>query len=143
MKKPLIIAGLTIIAATVVVSQIHTNSPPSAKPPASAAASKTNAALGVENFMKNVDRYSGEVRVEGVVSAVSTTNQMLGLIDVREFQTCGLEKCAELTLPVRWTGAMPTVGQAFRADGEAQKEKGKLVFVARTLEKFELRAKGK
>lgn len=143
MKKPLIVAGLTIIAATVVVSQIHTNSPPSAKPPSSAAAAKTNAALGVETFMKNVDRYRGEVRVEGVVSSVSATNQTLGLIDVREFQTCGLEKCAELTLPVRWTGVMPTVGQAFRANGEVQKERGKLVFVAKTLEKFELPAKGK
>ncbi|MBI3427899.1 MAG: hypothetical protein HY011_33670 [Acidobacteria bacterium] len=144
MKKTLIIAGLTIIAATIVVSQIQTNSAPPAKPPPSTVeSSKTNTVLGVENFMRNVDRYRGRVQVEGVVSSVSATNQTLGLIDVREFQTCGLEKCAELTLPVRWTGAMPTVGQAFRANGEVQKEKGKLVFVAKTLEKFELSAKGK
>jgi len=132
MKKTLIIGGLTIVAAATVISQTLSNSPPPA-----AESSKTNAVLGVENFMKNVDRYRGNVRVEGVVAAVSATNQMLGLIDTREFQTCGLEKCG-LSLPVRWTGAMPAVGQAIRTDGEVQKTKGKLVFVAKTLEKVEL-----
>jgi len=137
MKRIIIIGGLMIVAAATVISQTLTNSPPPAKPPA-AESSKTNAALGVENFMKNMKRYRGEVRVEGVVSAVSATNQMLGLIDVREFQTCGLKECGGLTLPVRWMGAMPTVGQAVRTDGEVQKTKGKLVFVAKTVEKVEL-----
>ena len=137
MKKNLIIAGLTITAATSVISQTQTNfSPPAAK------SSKTNAVLGVENFMRNVERYRGDVRVEGVVSAVSATNQTLGLIDVREYQSCGLKGCA-LSLPVHWTGEMPTVGQAIRTDGEVQKTKGKLVFVAKTLEKVELPKKGK
>jgi hypothetical protein len=141
MKKTLLIAGLTVFAATILVSQIQTNSAPSAKtPPAESA--KTNAVLGVENFMKNVERYRGNVRVEGVVVAVSVTNQTLGLIDMREFQTCGLEGCA-LSLPVRWTGTMPAIGQAVRTDGQVQEAKGKLVFVARTVEKIELPKKGK
>jgi len=136
MKKPLLIAGLTIIAATIVVSQAQTNSAPPAE------SSKTNAVLGVENFMKNVEHYRGNVRVEGVVATVSASDQMLALIDVREFQTCGLEQCS-LSLPVRWSGTMPAVGQAVRTDGQVQEAKGKLVFVAKTLEKNELPKKEK
>ncbi len=142
MKKTLIIGGLLIVAATVVVSQIHTNSAPSAPKPSAAKSSQTNAVLSVENFMKNVDRYRGSVRVEGVVAAVSATNQMLGLIDTREFQTCGLEKCG-LSLPVRWTGPMPALGQAVHADGRVQETEGKLVLVAKTVEKIELPKQGK
>lgn len=142
MKRNLIIGGLIIVAAGSVSSQTRTNSPPPAKAPLTAESSKTNAVLGIENFMKNVDRYRGEVRVEGVVFAVSASKHTLGLIDVREFQTCGLKECGGLTLPVSWTGAMPAVGQAVRADGEVQKMKGKLVFVAKTVEKFELPKKG-
>ena len=116
MKKTLIIGCLMVVVAPIVVSQIQTNSAPPATPPPAAKSSSTNVVLGVENFMKNVDRYRGNVRVEGVVITVSATNQMLGLIDVREFQTCGLEQCS-LSLPVRWTGTMPAVGQAVHADG--------------------------
>ena len=142
MKRDLIIGGLIIVAAASAISQTHTNSAPPAKSSPAVESSKTNAVLGVENFMKNVDRYRGNVRVEGVVFAVSATKHTLGLIDVREFQTCGLKECGGLTLPVSWTGAMPAVGQAVRADGEVQKTKGKLVFVAKTVEKFELPKKG-
>ena len=98
--------------------------------------------LGVEQFMKNVDRYRGDVRVEGVVFAVSATNQMIGLIDVREYQTCGLKECG-LSLPVRWTGAMPAVGEAVRVGGNVQTKRGKLSFVAQTLQKVSLPPKGK
>lgn len=141
MKTSIVIGSLIIVAAATVISQAQTNSPPPAKVPP-AESSKTNAVLGVENFMKNVDRYRGEVQVEGVVAVVSATNQMLSLIDTQEFQTCGLEKCG-LSLPVRWTGTMPTVGQAVRTIGEVQKAKGKLVFVAKSVEKFELPKQGK
>ena len=103
------------------------------------------AAMGVEALMKNVERHRGHiVSVQGVVSAVSASDHMLGLIDFREFQECGLDGCAELTLPVRWGGAMPAAGQAARIEGEVREAGGKLVFVARALEKTALpRAKNK
>jgi hypothetical protein len=142
MNKPLAIAGLTIFAATIVVSQIQTNSALPAKSSPAAESSKTNGALGAEQFMKNVELYPGNVRVEGVVAAVSATNQMLGLIDTREFQTCGLEGCA-LSLPVRWTGAMPAPGETVLVGGSVQTKLGKLSFVAQTLEKVSLPRKGK
>ncbi len=93
------------------------------------------AILGVDNFMKNVDRYRGKVSLEGVVSAVAPEQQAISLIDATEFQACGVTTCAQLTLPVQWRGPMPAVRDLVRLEGQAQEVKGKLMFVADKLEK--------
>jgi hypothetical protein len=102
---------------------------------ASEAAALPQAVSGVDEFMKNVDRYRGKVRLEGVVSAVAPEQQAISLIDAQEFQSCGVTTCAQLTLPVQWRGPMPAVGDLVRVEGQAQEVKGKLMFVADKLEK--------
>ena len=98
-----------------------------------AASSKT--VIGVDDFMKNVDHYQGNVSLEGVVSAVVPEQQAISLIDAKEFKACGVTTCAQLTLPVQWRGPMPAVRDLIRVEGEAQKVKGKLMFVADKVEK--------
>ncbi len=103
--------------------------------PAEGTALSPQAVSGVDDFMKNVDRYRGKVSLEGVVSAVATGQQAVSLIDAKEFQACGVTTCAQLTLPVQWGGPMPAVGDLVRVTGQAQEVKGKLRFVADKLEK--------
>ena len=91
--------------------------------------------LGVDDFMKNVDRYRGKVSLEGVVSAITPEQQVISLIDAKEFQACEVTTCAQLTLPVQWRGPMPAVRDLVRVEGQAQEVKGKLMFVADKLEK--------
>ncbi len=91
--------------------------------------------LGVDEFMKNVDRYQGKVSLEGVVSAVVAEQQAISLIDTKEFRACGVTTCAQLTLPVQWRGPMPAVSDQIRVEGQAQEVKGKLIFVADKVEK--------
>lgn len=107
------------------------------------AATRTNAVLGVEQYMRGVEHYKGRVEVQGVVQKVAAKTQTVALIDVEEFRHCGLADCAELVLPVRWSGKLPEPGQAVRVTGEVQKQKGKLVFVASKGEKVELPEKKK
>jgi len=95
---------------------------------------QSGAILGVDEFMKNVDRHQGTVRLEGVVSALAKDRQALLIVDTREFQACGVITCAQLTLPVRWTGPMPSLRNIVRLTGEVQQISGKLLFNARTLE---------
>ncbi len=99
------------------------------------AAAKPQAILGVDDFMKNVDRYRGQVILEGVVSAVAPEQQTISLIDRTEFQACNVTTCAQLTLPVQWRGPMPAVRNLVRVEGQAREVKGKLMFVADKLEK--------
>ncbi len=103
--------------------------------PAEATAS-VQGASGVDDFMKNVDRYQGKVSLEGVVSAVAPKQHAVTLIDAKEFQACGVTTCAQLTLPVQWRGPMPAMGDLVRVTGQAQEVKGKLMFVADKLEKL-------
>ncbi len=102
---------------------------------AAEASTSVQAASGVDDFMKNVDRYKGKVSLEGVVSAVTPEQQAVSLIDAKEFQACGVTTCAQLTLPVQWRGPMPAMGDLVRVTGQAQEVKGKLTFVADRLEK--------
>lgn len=103
--------------------------------PAEGAAVSPKAVSGVDDFMKNVDRYRGKVILEGVVSAVAPEQQAISLIDAKEFQACGVTTCAQLTLPVQWRGPAPSLGDLVRIEGQAQEVKGKLMFVADKLEK--------
>jgi hypothetical protein len=91
--------------------------------------------LGVQEFMKNVDRYQGKVRLEGVVSAVSPADQALSLIDLQEFKDCGVTTCAPLTLPVKWKGPWPAVRDVVQLEGEVRESGGKLFFEALKLQK--------
>ncbi len=56
--------------------------------------------LGVDDFMKNVDRYRGKFGLEGVVSTVDPEHKAVSLIDAKEFQARGVTTRAQLTLPV-------------------------------------------
>lgn len=94
----------------------------------------SSAVLGVEAFMKNVDAHRGPVRVRGVVSAVDAATRTLALIDSAEFEKCQVTSCAELALPVRWTGPMPAVEETVEVEGQAEEDGGKLVFVATKVE---------
>jgi hypothetical protein len=91
--------------------------------------------LGVDDFMKNVDRYPGKVSLEGVVSTVAPEQRVVSLIDAKEFRACGVTTCAPLTLPVQWRGPTPSVGDLVRIEGQTRKIKGKLMFVADKSEK--------
>ncbi|MBL9207381.1 MAG: hypothetical protein JNN01_20035 [Opitutaceae bacterium] len=94
----------------------------------------------VEWLMRNGEGLRDKITVEGVVRQVSAKARALALIDVQEFRECGLKACAEYELPVRWQGAMPAVGRGVRASGFVEKARGKLVFVARSIEAFDVPA---
>ena len=139
MKRRFGIAAFILIGALCTTAWLWSNR---SRNPANLSAERggPRASGGVDDLMRNVDRYrSGPVRVEGVVSLASSTNQTITLVDNREFERCGLG-CAELILPVRWSGSMPAVKDAVQVEGEIQEDGGKLIFVARSVDR--LGAKG-
>ena len=107
--------------------------------PAAAAVAKNAPVLELAALMREVDKHKGPLRVEGVVSKVFPKEQRLGLIDSAEFKKCGVVTCAEMILPVQWSGAMPEVKSLVRLGGEIRKTGQKLEFVARSLEKVQVK----
>jgi hypothetical protein len=135
MKHWIIVSLITVLVPIALVRNPGGQGGSLALPIAHASDSKSDAALGVEQLMIDVDNYRGEVRVEGVVSSIAPAKQMLSLIDTREFKECGITTCARFTLPVHWTGSMPSVEDTVRINGTVKELEGKLVFEAKGLEK--------
>ena len=79
--------------------------------------------------------------IEGVVSSVAGNEKMLTLIDRREYEQCNSLGCAKLTLPVRWDGPMPQLGQTVHTTGRVANEESGKVFVAQALNAVEVEAR--
>ncbi len=128
MKTTLLVLSMFVVIGCDALAQTASQS--KAAPSLSAGDVKTNGVPGVNSFMRGVDRYHGRVQVDGVVKTISAKNQTMGLVDSAGCEKCNQGKCAELVLPVRWSGPMPHSGDFVRVSGEVQKKKGKLTFVA-------------
>ena len=129
--KPVAIGSLLVaigVGIATYIGNAATAAAPSSRP---VGATTTPASIGVEDLMRNLKKHLGVVVVEGVVAAAKASDQKMALIDTKEFRECNDTTCAELVLPVRWSGAMPSVKQTVRATGEVKKQDdGKLAFVA-------------
>lgn len=137
MKYWLILVGCAAIVGLWYIQSRQALSP--AAPAAALAPPET--VYGVEEFMKGKGtNRTGEVMVEGVVSAIAPEQQLLALIDREEFRRCKLTNCAALTLPVRWTGVVPQVEETVRVKGTIQETQGKRLLVAQRLDKVDLKA---
>jgi hypothetical protein len=138
MNRGVVVAaiGVAVVGGALLFWQSRTSRvESSAKDVAQPATSK--AVLGVEEFMREVDNYPGQVRLEGVVSAVAAEERALTLIDVAELERCGVVTCAPLSLPVQWNGEMPAVRDVVLLKGEVSESEGKLFFLAHSLERIE------
>ena len=130
MKIKLIAIVTCVVLAVVAVGRWSPRNRPVAEATDRPTTRPAGGPLGVDDLMRNVSLHQGSVSVLGVVSAASPAEQMLVLIDSKEFGECGTTTCATLTLPIRWTGAMPQLSQTIVADGQVQEVTGRLVFVA-------------
>ena len=100
---------------------------------AAEASASSKATLGVDEFMKNADRYRGKVSLEGAVATVVPREQAITLMDREKLGVCA---CVQVNLlPVQWCGPMPAMGDLIRIEGQAQEVEGKLMFVADKLAK--------
>lgn len=131
-------ARIAVIALAMLVPVPFVSGAEKAQPAAGGSA-RPAAVLEVSTLMREVDKHKGPLRVEGVVSKVFPKEQRLGLIDSAEFKKCGVVTCAEIILPVQWSGAMPEVKSLVRLGGEIRKTGEKLEFVARSLEKVQVK----
>ncbi len=135
MKRRPLILGVIIVLAAATLSWYLLHRTESASFATPTALDGSGLTLGVEDLMRHTENCSGSVRVKGVVSSVAPDQQMLSLIDMKEWDECGVVSCAALTLPVHWTGDLPTVRDIVIIAGTVGNSDGKLVFVAQAVEK--------
>jgi hypothetical protein len=137
----MVVSCLAVAAGGILVWQMRTAARTPSVTPSLPFVAPGDTVLGVETFMKAASRRHEVVRVEGVVSAVSANTGTFALIDLREFEACGLDDCA-LRLPVRWTGLMPSVREVVQVEGQVQETEGKHLFVASAIQKVTPQTEG-
>ncbi len=109
MKHVLVIIALVAFTASAFAAEPNTTKP--GKP------------LSVNELAANPAAHSGGVSVVGVVGTVNPGKGFV-LVDVREFQECGLSCLTEpgtKKIPFIWTGAAPQVKQTVQVDGILEK----------------------
>lgn len=94
--------------------------------------SAERAVLSVDDVAARPEQYKQRIAVRGVVSYVSSKEQVAVLISEAEFATCGTG-CPNIVLPVRWRGGLPAITDRVIVRGEIEKtERGYLFNAADT-----------
>lgn len=128
----LALGGSVIASAIFLLTRGESRPGGSLSVPNSPKTSSTTIAVGVDQLMNHTEKYPGEVIVEGIVSASAPGR--VSLIDVGEVEECGVTTCAELVLPVEWSGNPPKGKQRVKLLGSVRETGEGMVFVARSME---------
>lgn len=88
-----------------------------------------DSSISVDQLVKAGENLTSPLTVSGVVRSASASEDILTLIDAKEYETCGLSNCC-LFVPVRWTGDMPAIEAKVSVTGAIEKSPDGLVFVA-------------
>ncbi len=93
-----------------------------------------DAVFNVDDLAQNPERFTGQLRVVGVVASVAASQHTIGIIDSREYAECKVTTCSSFILPIQWTGPMPKVEDTIQVTGRIEKSGGKFIFVAKLME---------
>lgn len=138
MKSGTIVVGLAavITAAGIGYAFIRDRQVASAQegatPRASSAELASDDIPGVDDVAATPEKFKGEILLRGVVAGVNQAEGVFGVIDVREYEACGVVTCAANTLPVRSAGKLPAVKTVVQITGRiVRAEKGLLIEATR------------
>ena len=138
--------AVALAAAVVVTGVAHafTRAAPAAADPASSPVAPSPAAAAaepaelpevhVDDLAKDPDAHRDRLRLRGVVAGVNEEAGVVGLIDSREFESCGTVTCAENVVPVRVAGELPPARTLVIATGTLVEGEAGLEFAADEVE---------
>jgi hypothetical protein len=84
--------------------------------------------------MADPEAFPGEIVLRGVVAGRNEAAGAFALVDLREYERCGAEACADEIVPVRYAGALPDVGRTVRVRGRVRRSDEGMVFAADEVE---------
>ncbi len=103
--------------------------------PSTAKLARPNEVVQVDALAENPDRFKGEIVLRAAVAGVNAPEKVFGVIDAREFETCGRVDCdEEEILPVQFAGNLPKPKTIVRITGRVARNDKGLIFEARRVE---------
>lgn len=87
----------------------------------------------VDDLFENLENHSGRISLQGVVAGSDADKGVFGVIDLREYEECGVLSCAKFTMPVRFSGDLPEAKTILTMTGEVVKTSDGYLFDAQEL----------
>ena len=129
-----------ILAAIVVVAGIAysflggKDEPADVRPPVSTKRDATSKIVHVDDLAKSPGDFKGQIVLRAIVMGVKESEGVFGVIDSREFESCGALTCAENILPVKFSGRLPEPKAVVEITGRLIQGKRGLVIEAGRVE---------
>ncbi len=84
---------------------------------------ETVPSIGVESLLRNQQAHSGRLAVEGVVVQCFEERGAFVVVDLDEFNSCGLDACTDAAMPIRierdeFEGVLPVPGELITLIGD-------------------------
>jgi len=92
--------------------------------------------IHVDDLAVNPDAYAGVFVLKAVVAKVNTVENVISVIDLREFENCGELTCAKYYLPVKVTGDLPEPATTVLITGQLVRDRSGLAIQASELRKL-------
>ena len=94
-----------------------------------------NDVVQVDALAEHPDRFNGEIVLRAAVAGVNEAEKVFGVIDAREFESCGRVDCCDKDiLPVKFAGEFPKPKTIVRITGRVSRSEKGLIFDARRVE---------
>ncbi|NOX25773.1 MAG: hypothetical protein GXP59_06625 [Deltaproteobacteria bacterium] len=81
----------------------------------------TRKIINVNELAANPAAFRGNIILRGVVAGINKARGVFGIIDVREFKSCGTLSCGLYTLPVKYIGNPPKLKSFVNISGRLSK----------------------
>ncbi|MFV1994425.1 MAG: hypothetical protein ACC661_03220 [Verrucomicrobiales bacterium] len=123
-----ILAGIVVIAGIAYSFIREKDAPVDTEPPVTTKPDTSSRIVHVDDLAKNPEDFKGEIVLRAVVVGVKESEEVFGVIDSREFESCGVLTCAKNTLPVKFSGDLPEPKTVVQVTGRMiQGEKGLII----------------
>ncbi len=86
--------------------------------------------LTVKQVSEHPGKFTGQIRILGIVSQVEQEQALFGLVDKAEGFSCLPGECSDCLVPVSWDGPMPEIGQITIVTGQIKSSSQGLVVTA-------------
>ena len=90
----------------------------------------TDGVLTVKQVSEHPGKFTGQIRILGIVSQVEKEQALFGLVDKAEGFSCLPGECSDCLVPVSWDGPMPEIGQTIIVTGRVETSPQGLVVTA-------------
>ena len=128
------LAGIVVITGIAYSFIREKDVPADVVPPVTAGADTSSKIVQVDDLARNPGEFKGEIVLRAVVVGVRKSKGVFGVIDSREFESCGTLSCAKSILPVKFSGRLPEPKAVVVITGQMVRGEKGLIIQAKRVE---------